>query len=440
MGRAQPPVRILAFACLEQDAVGLVAIPPKIGREAPPWGVVPLGVFLVDDLAAGIAEGRLKNVENDVGLAPGGGLAGLGEGGGGGWCLTPDLFLVGLAEVGEHLIGGAEEGEIAAFVEQDGFVEEPEKPRARLVDGDENDLVVRHPANDLDDVLGVLRRKPGGGLVHEVDVGDSHHVEPHVEAFALAAAQVFVLGVAGEAAAERGEAEFRELRIHAGVPLAAREVGGADRGGRGHVLAHGEQRVEGVVVGDERDERLQFLSVLVEAEAVEEDAALFRLEVTGQRAQERALPASARAMTQISSPRRAVKDTESSADAPLPNHCDTSRTSSWLMMFRCSSMMRSVKSQRRYWPSPMVMVSSSFSAAPRGWGRRRCSGGRSFDDFDLAGFRLVIAVDAEEQPSGGTLGEENIALPEFVGIVGDEILRLARHEVEAAAKLTGAAA
>ena len=68
--------------------------------------------------------------------------------------------MLGFGEVAQHVAGRAEKDEAAAFVEQDRLVKHLEKFRARLVDRDDDDLVVRERANDLDDVLGIFRREP----------------------------------------------------------------------------------------------------------------------------------------------------------------------------------------------------------------------------------------------------------------------------------------
>ena len=67
-----------------------------------------------------------------------------------------------------------------------------EKFRARLVNGDDDDFVVRHRANDLDDVLGIFRAQPRGRLVEKINVRRTDHVEADVEPLSLAAAQRFL--------------------------------------------------------------------------------------------------------------------------------------------------------------------------------------------------------------------------------------------------------
>jgi hypothetical protein len=63
-----------------------------------------------------------------------------------------------------------------------------EEFRARLMDGDDDDFVMRHSADNFHHVLGILRRKAGSRLVEQVNVGDADHVEPDVEPFPFAAA------------------------------------------------------------------------------------------------------------------------------------------------------------------------------------------------------------------------------------------------------------
>ena len=59
---------------------------------------------------------------------------------------------------------------------------------ARLVNADNNDLVVRHSADDLHDMLGVLRGEAGSRLIEKVNVRHAYHIEANVEAFTLATA------------------------------------------------------------------------------------------------------------------------------------------------------------------------------------------------------------------------------------------------------------
>ena len=70
---------------------------------------------------------------------------------------SADLFDVGIVVVVEHLIGCTEESHFPALIEEECFVKHSEQPGARLVDRDEDDLVVGQAADDLDDVFRVFR-------------------------------------------------------------------------------------------------------------------------------------------------------------------------------------------------------------------------------------------------------------------------------------------
>jgi len=106
-----------------------------------------------------------------------------------------------LGEVAEHVGGRSEKDEPAAFVEQDRLVKHLEKFRARLVDRDDDDLVMGEGADDLDDVLGIFRRQTGRGLVEEVNVRRPNHIKADVEPFPFAAAQRFFHRAADDAVA-----------------------------------------------------------------------------------------------------------------------------------------------------------------------------------------------------------------------------------------------
>ena len=54
------------------------------------------------------------------------------------------MLMLGFGEVTQHVGRRAEKDEPPAFVEQDRLVKHLEKLRARLVDRDDDDLVVRH--------------------------------------------------------------------------------------------------------------------------------------------------------------------------------------------------------------------------------------------------------------------------------------------------------
>ena len=84
------------------------------------------------------------------------------------------------------------------------------------MDRDDDDFVVRHRADDLDDVLGVLRGKAGGWLVKEVNVGRADHVEPDVEPFPFAAAERFFHRAADDCSRAARSGRARPIWLRAG--------------------------------------------------------------------------------------------------------------------------------------------------------------------------------------------------------------------------------
>ena len=69
------------------------------------------------------------------------------------------MLMFRFGKIAKHVRRRAEKDKPPALIEQDRFVKHLEKFGARLVDRDDDDLIVRHAANDLDDVLGILRGK-----------------------------------------------------------------------------------------------------------------------------------------------------------------------------------------------------------------------------------------------------------------------------------------
>ena len=98
------------------------------------------------------------------------------------------MLVLRFRKITEHLRGCAKKDEPAAFIEQHGLMEHLENFRTRLVNGDDDDLVVRHPTDDLHHMLRVLRGQTGSRLIEKIHVRHADHIEPNVEAFALAAA------------------------------------------------------------------------------------------------------------------------------------------------------------------------------------------------------------------------------------------------------------
>src|SRR6266480_2192590 len=106
-------------------------------------------VFFINDVATQIPKRCLQHIENKLRA---GGSAGRTRAE-----FSSELMLVfRLSEIAEHVGGRPKKDEAAAFVEQDGLVKHLENFRARLVNRNDNDLVVRHAPNDFHDVLGIL--------------------------------------------------------------------------------------------------------------------------------------------------------------------------------------------------------------------------------------------------------------------------------------------
>ena len=53
------------------------------------------------------------------------------------------------------------------------------------MNADEDDLVMGEPADDFEDMLGILRGEPGGRFVEQEHIGKADHVESDVEPLSL---------------------------------------------------------------------------------------------------------------------------------------------------------------------------------------------------------------------------------------------------------------
>ena len=189
--------------------------------------------------------------------------------------------MFGLGEVFEHFLGGAEEDELAAAIQKDRLVKHLEDFRSRLVNRDEDDLVVRHAADDLNDVLGILGRETAGGLVEEVHVGGTDHVEADIEAFAFAAGEGLFVGGSDDRAAAFVEAEFGQFAVDAPEAFAAGEMGGPEASGEVDVFLNGEVFIERVVLGDIGHVTAEAVVAAVERAPIKEDIALVGRELAG---------------------------------------------------------------------------------------------------------------------------------------------------------------
>ena len=153
---------------------------------------------------------------------------------------------------------------------------------ARLVNGNNYDLVVRHSADDLQDMLGVLRGEAGSGLIEKIDVGHADHIEANVEAFALAAAQRFALRAAHHCVPAFAEAELDQLCLQTPGAIASRQVRGANRRRKLEVLADGEMFVERVLLRHVTDVVLENVKVRKKRLSVEDNFAAGGPELSGQ--------------------------------------------------------------------------------------------------------------------------------------------------------------
>ena len=174
-------------------------------------------------------------------------------------------------------------------------MEHLEETRARLVDRDDDDLVVGHAPDDVEHVLGILGGQAGGRFVEKVDIGDADDIHADVEALALAVRHGLAARVAGQAVAPFLQPEFGELGLDPAETLGAGEMGGADGGGGGDVLLDGEQRVEALLVGHEGDVGAQGRATFAQGDAVEGHGPLGGAELARQDAQQGGFAAPARA-------------------------------------------------------------------------------------------------------------------------------------------------
>src|SRR5438128_7946902 len=101
------------------------------------------------------------------------------------------MLVLRFRKITEHLRGCAKKDEPAAFIEQHGLMEHLENFRTRLVNGDDDDLVVRHPTDDLHHMLRVLRDKPEVGPSKRYTFDMAIILKPMFKRLPLAAAYFF---------------------------------------------------------------------------------------------------------------------------------------------------------------------------------------------------------------------------------------------------------
>ena len=89
------------------------------------------------------------------------------------------------------------------------------------MDRDDDDLIVRHAANDLDDVLGILRGKARGRFVEKVNIRQANHIQADVKTFAFAAAQRFFRRAAHHGVATLAQAKLHQFSFQAAHAIAS---------------------------------------------------------------------------------------------------------------------------------------------------------------------------------------------------------------------------
>jgi len=127
----------------------LIFVPPEFRSVTPRRHQLAAIVLLVNNIATQIAQRRFQNIENKFWPGRSAGRARP--------QISAELVLVlCFREITQHLGRGPEKDQPAGLVEQDGFMKHLEKLRARLVNSDDDDFVVRHRTNNFDDVLGIF--------------------------------------------------------------------------------------------------------------------------------------------------------------------------------------------------------------------------------------------------------------------------------------------
>src|SRR5690606_7499686 len=130
---------------------------PEGGVEAPCGNEIAPDIPLKNDIPAEVAQGSLKDVEDEIGSEMDTTVVSIAEGCGAG---VNALLLAGFVKILKDLRGGPEKGHLSSVVEKKRLVEHVKESAAGLVDGDEGDLVMGESTYCLEDVLGVLGGEP----------------------------------------------------------------------------------------------------------------------------------------------------------------------------------------------------------------------------------------------------------------------------------------
>ena len=290
-------------------------------------------------------------------------------------------------------------------------------------------------------MFGVLGRQAGGRFVEQEHVGDAGHVEARVETLALATTQRFVLGGASSAVAALAQPELVEAQVGALFSLRVSQVRAADRRGEIDVLLHREERVEGVLVGDVGNVGPDVVEVLVERVTVDVDDPGVRALVAGEGAQQRALAAAARA--DDADHLAALRGERDMIERVLAAIVAKTEVGDLEVADQVALLLDDAVAE---------MAGEELPGADRdgvaiGEGHRRAHEvpadrdrfGR-VDDFQLAALLLEVALDAEEDVTGGPGRQQDIALLEEVGVVRHQVIPFRRLQFEAPAQVARAAA
>ena len=193
---------------------GLVFVAPVVGRIAARGNELAAIVFLQDDVAGKVSERRFEHVEDKLRPRGAARLARAELG-------AVVLLVLGRGEILQHLLRRAEKNEFAAPVQKHRLVKHLKNFRGRLVNRHDHDLVVRHSTDDLDDVLGILRRQPARRFVEEIDIRGADHVQTDVQPFSLAAGERLFVRLPDDVVASLVETKLRQLAIDAAQAIAA---------------------------------------------------------------------------------------------------------------------------------------------------------------------------------------------------------------------------
>ena len=416
------------------EPIGLVSVAPEVGGKTSRRDELAVAAFLENQVATQVVQRCFEDVEAEFRTA----ALGLGHMGRG------DVFLdSGLREVAHHLVRRPVEDELAAAIEQHGFVEKMEQPRARLMDDDEDDLVVRKAADDVDDVLAVLRADAAGRFVEQENVRRADHIEADIQSLPLAAGERLLFRRTDDDIAPLAEAEFDHLAFDPPRAVAAAEMGGADGCGVVEIFLDGQVVVERVILRDVGDEAFELFEVAVEFLPIQQDVTARRRETSGDGAEERAFSraASAHHAHDIAA-RECEIDPVECRDVAAEVAGDIAqfeRGDDVPFLFDDAFAEVAPQPLARIDADEIVVLEITASAHgddPIAHDDRAVGG----DDVELPDLVVVIAVDLEEDFAGCAGRKKDVVHFEQARVVGDGVGILVALQRKADAECAGAAA